>query len=92
VECSTGKAMQIKANALAELMGRLKIAASPASRCFLVALFLFGFSSSYFDDLRSNTDPQSTRPNANATLLIIKPLLEPPRDEPNEEAVRNRPQ
>src|SRR5271165_2885749 len=57
-ECSTCKAMRLKSNALAEQMRRLKLAASPASRCFLVALFLFGFISSYFGDLRSKTDPQ----------------------------------
>ena len=50
--------MELKSNALAELMGRLKLAACPASRCFLVALFLWGFSSSYFGDLRSKTYPE----------------------------------
>src|SRR6266481_3514359 len=50
--------MQLNSNALAELMGRLKLAASPASRCFLVALFISGFTNRYFGDLRSKTDPQ----------------------------------
>jgi hypothetical protein len=50
--------MQLKSNALAKLVGRLKLAASPASRCFLVALFIYGFANSYFGDLRSKTDPQ----------------------------------
>ena len=58
MECSTGKVMQLNSNALAELMGRLKLAASPASRCFLVALFISGFTNRYFGDLRSKTDPQ----------------------------------
>jgi hypothetical protein len=39
-------------------MGRLKLAASPASRCFWVALFISGFTNRYFGDLRSKTDPQ----------------------------------
>ena len=58
MECSTGKVRQLNSNALAELMGRLKLAASPASRCFLVALFISGFTNRYFGDLRSKTDPQ----------------------------------
>ena len=34
-------------------MGRIKLATSPASRCFLVALFIFGFASSYVANLPS---------------------------------------
>ena len=58
LKCSSGKAMQLKSNALPEQIGRLKLAINPATRFFLVALFIFGFTSSYFGDLRSKTHPQ----------------------------------
>ena len=46
--------------ALPKLMGRLKLATSRASRCFLVALFIFGFTSSYFANPPSKTHPQNS--------------------------------
>jgi hypothetical protein len=57
---STGKAMQLKSDALSKLVGRLKLAAGPASRCFLVALFISGFSSSYFGEQPSKTYPKNS--------------------------------
>jgi hypothetical protein len=50
--------MQLKSNALPNLISRLKPAINPATRFFLVALFIVGFTSSYFGDLRSQTHPQ----------------------------------
>ena len=50
--------MQLKSNALPNLIWRLKPAINPATRFFLVALFIVGFASSYFGDLRSKTHPQ----------------------------------
>jgi hypothetical protein len=50
--------MQLKSNALPDLIWRLKPAIDPATRFFLVALFIVGFTSSYFGDLRSKTHPQ----------------------------------
>jgi hypothetical protein len=50
--------MQIKSNVLPELIRRLKLATRPASRCFLVALFIIGFTINYFDDLPLRTHPQ----------------------------------
>jgi len=43
---------------LPDLIWRLKPAIDPATRFFLVALFIVGFTSSYFGDLRSKTPPQ----------------------------------
>ena len=57
---SSGKAMQLKSDALSKLGGRLKLATRPASRWFLVALFITGFSSTYFGDRPSRTDPQNS--------------------------------
>ena len=42
------------------LMGRIKLATSPASRYFLVALFIFGFTSSYVANLPSGPHPQNS--------------------------------
>ena len=50
--------MQLKSNALPNLIWRLKPAINPATRFFLVTLFIVGFTSSYFGDLRSKTHPQ----------------------------------
>ena len=50
--------MQLKSNALPDLIWRLKPAIDPETRFFLVALFIVGFTSSYFGDLRSKTHPQ----------------------------------
>ena len=50
--------MQLKSDASPNLIWRLKLAINPATRFFLVALFIVGFTSSYFGDLRSKTDPQ----------------------------------
>jgi hypothetical protein len=50
--------MQLKSNALSELIGRLKLAINPATRFFLVALFIFGFTGSYFGDLSFKAYPQ----------------------------------
>ena len=50
--------MQLKSNALPDLIWRLRPAIDPATRFFLVALFIVGFTSSYFGDLRSKTHPQ----------------------------------
>lgn len=44
---------------LPKLMGRLKPVTSPASRCFLVALFILGFTTSYFANPPSKTLPQN---------------------------------
>ena len=50
--------MQLKSNALSKLVGRLKLATGPASRCFLVALFISVFTISYFGDPPSKTHPE----------------------------------
>src|ERR1700722_10428950 len=50
--------MRLKSNALPNLILRLKLAINPATRIFLVALFVLGFTSSHFVDLRSKTPPQ----------------------------------
>jgi hypothetical protein len=50
--------MQLKSNALPNLIWRLKPAINPATRFFLVALFIVGFTGSYFGDLHSKTHPQ----------------------------------
>ena len=50
--------MQIKSNALPELIRRLKLATRPASGCFLVAVFIIGFTSNYFGNLPLRTHPQ----------------------------------
>jgi hypothetical protein len=50
--------MQLKSNALPSLIWRLKPAINPATRFFLIALFIVGFTSSYFGDLPSKTHPQ----------------------------------
>jgi hypothetical protein len=52
--------MQLKSDALSKLVGRLKLATDPASRCFLVALFISGFSSSYFGEPPSKTRPENS--------------------------------
>jgi len=57
-QCFSGKAMQLKSSALPNLILRLKLAINPATRLFLVALFVFGFTSRYFGDLRFKTHPQ----------------------------------
>jgi hypothetical protein len=51
-------AMQLKSNALLKPIEAPKPTISPVSRCFLVALFAFGLTSTYFDDLRSKIQPQ----------------------------------
>jgi hypothetical protein len=50
--------MQLKSNAWPNLILRLKLAINPATRLFLVALFVSGFTSSYLVDLRFKTHPQ----------------------------------
>jgi hypothetical protein len=45
---------------LTHLTGRIKLATSPASRCFLVALFIFGFTSSYVANLPSESRTQNS--------------------------------
>ena len=45
--------------ALPRLMGRVEPAASAASRCFLVALFILAFTGSYFGNPLSQTRPQN---------------------------------
>jgi hypothetical protein len=50
--------MQLKSSALPKLILRLRLAINPATRLFLVALFVSGFTSSYFVDLRFKTHPQ----------------------------------
>ena len=45
---------------LTHIIGRIKLATSPASRCFLVALFIFGFASSYFANLPSEPCTQNS--------------------------------
>ena len=57
-QCFSGKAMQLKSSALPNLILRLKLAINPATRLFLVALFVSGFTSRYFVDLRFKTHPQ----------------------------------
>jgi hypothetical protein len=57
-QCFSGKAMQLKSSALTNLILRLKLAINPATRLFLVALFVFGLINSYFVDLRFKTHPQ----------------------------------
>jgi hypothetical protein len=69
LECSSGKAMQLKSNALPNLIWRLKPAINPATRFFLVALFIVGFASTYFGDPRSKTHPQYA---ANAGVFSCK--------------------
>jgi len=51
-QCFSGESMQIKSRALPDLISRLKLAINPATRLFLVVLFVSGFTSSYFVDLR----------------------------------------
>jgi hypothetical protein len=50
--------MQLKSSALTNLILRLKLAINPATRLFLVALFVFGLINSYFVDLRFKAHPQ----------------------------------
>ena len=50
--------MQLKSSTLANLLSRLKLAINPATRLFLVALFVFGLINSYFVDLRFKAHPQ----------------------------------
>jgi hypothetical protein len=50
--------MQLKSSALTNLILRLKLAINPATRLFLVALFVFGLTNNYFVDLRFKTHPQ----------------------------------
>lgn len=45
--------------ALPRLMGRVEPAASAASQCFLVALFILAFTGSYFANPLSKTRPQN---------------------------------
>jgi hypothetical protein len=66
--------MQLKSNALPNLIWRLKPAIDPATRFFLVALFIVGFTSSYFGDLRSKTDPQYAA-NADVENHPSKPAI-----------------
>jgi hypothetical protein len=56
---SIGKAMQFKSEALSKLSARLKLATGPASRCFLVALFISGFYISYLGGPPAKTDAQN---------------------------------
>jgi hypothetical protein len=50
--------MQLKSSALPNLISRLKLAINPATRLFLVVLFVSGFTGSYLVDLRRKTHPQ----------------------------------
>jgi hypothetical protein len=45
---------------LTHLIGRIKLVTRPASRCFLVALFIFGFTSSYVANLPSMPRTQNS--------------------------------
>jgi hypothetical protein len=57
-QCFSGKSMQLKSSTLANLLSRLKLAINPATRLFLVVLFVSGFTSSYLVDLRFKTHPR----------------------------------
>jgi hypothetical protein len=50
--------MPLKSSALHNLILRLKLAINPATRLFLVMLFVYGFTSSYLVHLRFKTHPQ----------------------------------
>jgi hypothetical protein len=45
--------MQLKSSALTNLILRLKLAINPATRLFLVALFVFGLTNNYFGNCAS---------------------------------------
>jgi hypothetical protein len=49
--------MPLKSSALPNLILRLKLAINPATRLFLVVLFVYGFTSSYLVHLRFKTHP-----------------------------------
>jgi hypothetical protein len=53
-----GHSVENITRAFLKLMWRLERAASLASRCFFVVVFILGFSSSYFVKPRSETHPQ----------------------------------
>jgi hypothetical protein len=70
-----GKAMELKSSALPDLLLRLKLAINPATRFFLAALFVFGFTSSYFVDLRFKTHPQyAANPDVEKIAAAVNPL------------------
>jgi hypothetical protein len=58
-QCFSGKSMQLKSSALPNLISRWKLAINPATRLFLVVLFVCGFTSSYFVDLRFKIHPRN---------------------------------
>jgi hypothetical protein len=66
--------MQLKSNALPNLIWRLKPAIDPATRFFLVALFIVGFASTYFGDLRSKTHPVKAKTSETDAYVMLERL------------------
>jgi hypothetical protein len=66
-----------------KLIGRLQGAAGPASRCFFLALFIFGLTGGYFTNPPSKTHPRNlanpdveNHPPKPATVLVNAPFAD----------------